>query len=107
MFEAWGRIIQRRRWLVLASGLIGVAIAAVWGTGVFRSLQSSGGFAPPNSQSQTASNVIAHAPGRDTADVVVLYRSAARTVDDPAYRAAGTGHLPAPPQADRASPHTH
>ncbi len=107
MFEAWGRIIQRRRWLVLAIGLIGVAIAAVWGTGVFRSLQSSGGFAPPNSQSQTASNVIAHALGRDTADVVVLYRSAARTVDDPAYRAAVTGNLTALPKANVASEQTY
>jgi hypothetical protein len=45
MFEAWGRTVQRRRWLVSAFGLIGVAVAAAWGTGVCRSLQSSGGFA--------------------------------------------------------------
>src|SRR5260370_12651755 len=97
MFEAWGRITQRRRWLVLAIGLIGVAIAAVWGTGVFRSLQSSGGFAPPNSQSQTASNVIAHPLGRDTADVVVLYPRPARTADHPPYPPPAPAHLPALP----------
>jgi len=72
MFEAWGRIIQRRRWLVLAVGLVAVALASVWGTGVFRSLQSSGGFAAPNGQSQLASNVLTRALGRDDADVVVL-----------------------------------
>lgn len=84
MFEAWGRIVQRRRWLVLALGA--VAIAAAWGTGVFRSLESGGGFTPPSSQSQRASDVITRSFGRDAADVVVLYRSAARTVDDPSYR---------------------
>ena len=99
MFEVWGCIVQRRRWLVLAFGRIGVAVAAAWGTGVFRSLQSSGGFAPPHSQSQTASDVIARASVRGDADVVVLYRSAARTVDDPSYRAAVTGILAALPTA--------
>ncbi len=107
MFEAWGRIIQRRRWLVLAIGLIGVAIATVWGTGVFRSLQSSGGFAAPKSQSQTASNVITHALGRDDADVVVLYRSPGKTVDDPSYRTAVTGSLAALPRAEVASEQTY
>ncbi len=107
MFEAWGRIIQRRRWLVLAVGLVAVALAGVWATGVFRSLQSSGGFAPPNSQSQMASNVLTRALGRDDADVVVLYRSAARTVDDPAYRAAVTNNLAALPAANVASEQTY
>jgi trehalose monomycolate/heme transporter len=106
MFEAWGCIIQRRRWLVLAVGLVAVALAGVWATGVFRSLQSSGGFAAPNSESQMASNMLTRALGRDDADAVVLYRSAARTVDDPAYRAAVTNNLAALPAANVASEQT-
>ncbi len=32
MFESWGRVVYRRRRLVLVIALIGVAFAAVWGT---------------------------------------------------------------------------
>src|SRR6266571_2865574 len=59
MFESWGRVVYRRRRLVLVIALLAVAFAAVWGTGVFSRLQSSGGFTPPNSQSQQASNLAA------------------------------------------------
>ena len=52
MFEAWGRIVFRRRRLVLVIAAFAVVGAAVWGTGVFGALQSAGGFAPPHSQSQ-------------------------------------------------------
>jgi uncharacterized membrane protein YdfJ with MMPL/SSD domain len=98
VFEAWGRFIFRRRRLVLLASVIAVAGAAVWGTGVFGSLQSGGGFTAPGSQSQQASDLATKAFGRDTADVVVLYRSATMTVADPAYRQAVTGTLAALPR---------
>jgi len=98
VFEAWGRFIYRRRRLVLLAAAIAVAGAAVWGTGVFGSLQSGGGFTAPGSQSEQASNLTTRAFGRDTADVVVLYRSATMTVADPAYRHAVTGSLAALPR---------
>ncbi|HEY2304469.1 MAG TPA: MMPL family transporter [Streptosporangiaceae bacterium] len=97
MFEAWGRFIYRRRRLVLLAAVVAVVGAAVWGTGVFGSLQSGGGFTAPGSQSEQASNLATKAFGRDTADVVVLYRSATMTVADPAYRQAVTGTLAALP----------
>jgi len=97
MFEIWGRAIYRRRLLTLVLTLIALAAAAAWGTGVFGSLQSSGGFTPPNSESQRASNLAASAFGRNDADVVVLYRSPAMTVADPAYRAAVARSLAALP----------
>ena len=97
MFEAWGRFVYRRRRLVLLVAAVVVAAAAVWGTGVFARLQSGGGFTPPGSQSQQASDLAARAFGRDTADVVVLYRSPGLTVRDPAYRAAVTASLAALP----------
>jgi trehalose monomycolate/heme transporter len=97
MFEAWGRFVYRRRRLVLVvAGLI-LAGAAVWGTGVFAHLQSGGGFNAPGSQSEQASTIATRAFGRDTADVVVLYRSPSLTVRDPAYRAAVTKSLSALP----------
>jgi RND superfamily putative drug exporter len=98
VFEAWGRFIYRRRRLVLLAAVVAVVGAAVWGTGVFGSLQSGGGFTAPGSQSERASNLATRAFGRDTADVVVLYRSATMTVADPAYRQAVTGSLAALPR---------
>ena len=99
MFEAWGRSVYRRRRLVVIITLVIVAFAGAWGTGVFGSLQSAGGFNTPNSQSQHSSDLAAAAFGRDTGDVVVLYQSATRTVADPAYRAAVTRTLGALPRS--------
>ncbi len=99
MFETWGRMIYRRRRLVLILTLFMVVFAGVWGTGVFGSLQSAGGFNAPHSQSQRASDLAAAAFGRDTGDVVVLYKSATMTVADPAYRAAVTRTLGALPRS--------
>jgi len=52
MFESWGRLVYRRRRLVLAVAALLVSAAAVWGTGVFGALQSGGGFTAPGSPSQ-------------------------------------------------------
>ena len=93
MFDGWGRLVYRRRRLVLVIALIVVAFAAAWGTGVFGKLQSSGGFTPPNSQSQRSSNLATAAFGRDAGDVVVLYSSPTMSVRSPAFRAAVTHTL--------------
>jgi trehalose monomycolate/heme transporter len=101
MFESWGKIIFRRRRLVLVVALIAIAAGAVWGTGVFRALQSSGGFTPPASESQQEANIAARAFGRDSADVVVLYTGDDHlTVHSASYRAAVTRSLAGLP-ADR------
>jgi trehalose monomycolate/heme transporter len=93
VFESWGRLVYRRRRLVLVTALIVVAFAAAWGTGVFGKLQSAGGFTAPGSQSQQSANLETAAFGRDAGDVVVLYSSATRSVRSPAFRAAVTGAL--------------
>jgi uncharacterized membrane protein YdfJ with MMPL/SSD domain len=90
MFDGWGRLVYRRRRLVLVIALIVVAFAAAWGTGVFGKLQSSGGFTPPNSQSQRSSSLATAAFGRDAGDVVVLYSSPTASVRSPSFRAAVT-----------------
>src|SRR5215470_16679319 len=103
MFESWGRVVYRRRRLVLVIALIGVAFAAIWGTGVFGKLQSSGGFTPPSSESQRSSDLATAAFGRDAGDVVVLYSSPTQTVRSPAFRSAVTGTLAALPHSEVAS----
>jgi trehalose monomycolate/heme transporter len=93
MFEAWGRMLFRNRRRVLALAGLGVVAAAVWGTGVFGSLQSAGGFVPPGSQSQHEANLAARTFGRGAGDAVLLYTSKATTVHSAAYRSAVTGSL--------------
>ena len=107
MFERWGRVVYRRRRLVLVIALIAVAFAAVWGTGVFGKLQSSGGFTPPNSQSQQSSNLATSAFGRDAGDVVVLYSSPTPSAASPGFRAAVTHALAALPHSKVSSYETY
>jgi RND superfamily putative drug exporter len=107
MFEAWGRILYRRRRLTLLIALVGIVAAAVWGTGVFKVLSSGNSFTPPGSQSQRAENKADAVFGRSDADVVVLYRSSALTVTDPGYRAAVTSALAGLPGGKVASKETY
>jgi RND superfamily putative drug exporter len=92
MFEALGRVMYRRRRGVVAVSLAFVVFAAVWGTGVFGSM-TGGGFEDPGSESSKAAEVAAQKLGRESADVVILYRSDDLTVDDPAYETAVTRSL--------------
>jgi uncharacterized membrane protein YdfJ with MMPL/SSD domain len=104
MFEALGRVIYRRRRWVVALTLAFVVFAGVWGTGVFGAM-TGGGFEDPDSESSRASEVAARELGRDSSDVVVLYRSADLTVDAPGYRTAVEDSLSALPAGlvDRAT----
>ncbi|MEV5709669.1 MMPL family transporter [Actinoallomurus sp. NPDC052274] len=92
MLESSGRLMHRRRRWVLAAAAVFVVIAAVWGTQVFGSLKS-GGFEDPHSESARATALIDERIGPPAGDLVVLYESASRTVDDPAFRDAVTGTL--------------
>jgi len=100
MFDRWGRIVYRRRRLVLVVAGVAVVVAAVWGTGVFARLQSAGGFTAPGSQSQREASLAARTFGRDSADVVVIYsgRTGAQSVRTPAARRAVTSTLAALPK---------
>jgi trehalose monomycolate/heme transporter len=100
MFEAWGRALYRKRRLALIGALLFVAIAGIWGTGVFAKLSSGDSFTPPDSQSQHEQNLADQTFGRNEADVVVLYQSQAMTVADPAYRQAVTAALAGLPRQD-------
>src|SRR3984885_11147184 len=100
MFEAWGRVLARRRRRTLIITLLFVAFAGAWGTGVFGHLSSGDNFTPASSPSQREASQAAQVFGRNDADVVVLYRSATMTVTDPAYRQAVTTALGRLPRAD-------
>ena len=82
---------------VVALAIAFVAFAGVWGTGVFGAM-TGGGFEDPDSDSSRAAVVAAQALGRDSADVVVLYRSDDLTVDDPAYQGAVDKSSASPPR---------
>jgi RND superfamily putative drug exporter len=85
MFAYLGRAAARHRWRVVIGTLVFLVFAGVWGTGVFSSLTGGSGFDDPHSQSAHADQVLAGPLGRNAADVVVLYDSLTRTVDDPAF----------------------
>ncbi len=75
IFERWGRVVYRRRRLVLVIAVLFVVFAGVWGTSIFAKVQTAGGFDAPNSQSQREASLATSAFGRDAGDVVVLYSS--------------------------------
>ena len=85
MFEALGHQVFRwRRWVLALAGVF-VAVAMLWGTGVFGSL-SDGGFEDPASDSARADKLIAATTDGPRADVVAIYRTPTGSVDDPAFR---------------------
>jgi len=94
MFAAWGRLVVRGRWVVLAAAVGLVALGVLWGSGVFGQL-TGGGFDDPASESTRARDrAIAEIGVRDV-DVIVLYSSPTATVGDPAFRDAVTATLAA------------
>ena len=107
MFENWGRVLYRRRRLALVITLLIAVFAGVWGTGVFGRLSSGDNFTPSSSPSQREAAQAEAVFGRNDADVVVLYRSATRTVGDPAYRQAVTAALNRLPRAEVARVSTY
>jgi uncharacterized membrane protein YdfJ with MMPL/SSD domain len=96
MFDRLGRTMFRRRRWVVTIALAFAVVAGVWGTQVFGSLVG-GGFEDPASESARAAAQADSRIGRDAADVVVVYRSDSRTVDDPAFQQAVTRTLGALP----------
>jgi uncharacterized membrane protein YdfJ with MMPL/SSD domain len=99
IFERWGRTAHRRRRLILVAALLVAGLGAVWGTTIFATVQTAGGFDAPNSQSQHEANLATQVFGRDAGDVVVLYSSPTLTTASPAFRSAVTSTLAALPKS--------
>ncbi|MBO0871699.1 MAG: MMPL family transporter, partial [Micromonosporaceae bacterium] len=92
MFTRWGLFVARARWWILAAGVVLVVVGAAWGSGVFGAV-SGGGFNDPGSPSQRVRDQITSEFGQTEPDLLVLYSSPTRTVDDPVFRSAVTGVL--------------
>lgn len=88
MFARIGRTVAARRWWVVATTIVFLVFAGVWGVGVFGSLTGGSGFDDPNSESARADRVLAGPLNRYAPDVVVLYENPTRTVDSPAFAGA-------------------
>ena len=99
IFERWGRTAYRRRRLILLVALLVAVLGGVWGTGIFATVQTAGGFDAPNSQSQHEASLATRTFGRDAGDVVVLYSSPTLTTAAPAFRVAVTHALAALPHS--------
>ena len=98
MFDWWGSVVHRRRWVVVAVVLGATLISGIWGAGVFGRL-SQGGYDDPGSQSAQVANLVAGQLGHPAGDVVVVYTAqGGRTVDDPAITAAALAVLHALPR---------
>jgi RND superfamily putative drug exporter len=98
IFERWGRTAHRRRRLILVAALLVAGLGALWGTSIFSTVQTAGGFDAPNSQSQHEANLATQTFGRDAGDVVVLYSSPTLSTASPAFRSAVTSTLAALPK---------
>ena len=99
MFERWGHTVHSSRVAILASGVVFLVGAALWGTGVFGAL-SDGGFEDPDSESARTAALADERFGRTSVDVVVLYEHSELSVDDPAFRDAVTTTLSGLPSSD-------
>ena len=99
IFERWGRTAYRRRRLILLIAVLVAVLGGVWGTSIFATVQTAGGFDAPNSQSQHEATLATQAFGRDAGDVVVLYSSKTLTTAAPAFRSAVTHTLAALPHS--------
>lgn len=90
MFAAIGRTAARRRWTVVVGAVLFVALSGFWGAGAFGSFGGGAGFDDPYSESAEANQLLTGPIGRYATDIVVMYTSPDRTVDDPAFEAAVT-----------------
>src|SRR5260370_22404564 len=84
MFAGLGRLIHRRRWISLALVLLLTVLCGWSGIGVF-SRASQGGFDDPHSASTRVATLPATYFGSTNPDVLAIYRSDSRTVNDPTF----------------------
>ncbi|MGI8334923.1 MMPL family transporter [Actinomadura scrupuli] len=76
--------MHRRRWTFLVLIMVLTAGSAVWGIGVLSKFKQ-GGFEDPHASSTFVSKLSVTYFGSTNPDVLVLYTSDDRTVDDPEY----------------------
>lgn len=92
MLNRWIGVLVSRARFVLVTGIIATIAAATYGLGVFDSL-GQGGFDDPATDSAKELAAEQDIYGNKNVDVVVLYRSASLTADDPSFREAVDARL--------------
>lgn len=84
MLVQWARVILRRPRTVLAFAILFMIVSVIWGSTVLDRLDG-GGWEDPKSESARAAAFLRTNVDRADADVIALYTSADKTVDDPAF----------------------
>ncbi|REH47043.1 MMPL family transporter [Kutzneria buriramensis] len=100
MFATLGRFVTRHHRAVLIVALALLVLGGLWGSGAPGSLSGGGGFDDPNSASVHADQLLAGPLGRDVSDVVAVYSSPTKTVDDPGFAQPVQRALAAIPRGD-------
>ncbi|MFF4622202.1 MMPL family transporter [Nonomuraea jabiensis] len=98
MFAALGRFAVRRRWWIVVAALVVAVAGGLFGSTAMGLFTGGAGFVDPRSESNRADELLARLFPHDGVDVIVVYESRQRTVDDPAFAAAVrevAGRLPA------------
>lgn len=85
VFERYGKIMYRFRVWFLVFGLICMAAAGYYASGVYGSLSQSG-FSVPDSQSARVSQLVSNHFGGNRNSLVLLFSSQHQRVTDAAYR---------------------
>src|SRR6476661_1815322 len=86
MFAALGRLVYRRRWVILVAGIIFLLASGVYGTSLFGQLKS-GGFYDPAVDSSKVMDALHERLGRDPASLLVLFEAKnGETIDQPAFQ---------------------
>ncbi|MFC0038457.1 MMPL family transporter [Actinomadura rayongensis] len=84
MFTGLGRLLHRRRWIGLVVIVGGILVAGFWGLGVLAKFKN-GGYDDPKSSSSLVTKLGSTYFGSTNPDILILYSSKSRTVDDPSY----------------------
>ena len=86
MFAALSKFVYRRRWSVLAAGLVFMILSGVFGTTVFGNLKS-GGFNDPAVESSKVLDAMHDKLGRDDTTLIILFNAKdGSQIDSPAFK---------------------
>src|SRR6476646_1492888 len=88
MFQGLGSVVYRGRWIVLAAGLVVMALSGIFGIGVFGQLKA-GGYNNPSAESTRVEDLLKSQLGADDRILIVLFTSRdGSAVESASYKAA-------------------
>jgi uncharacterized membrane protein YdfJ with MMPL/SSD domain len=93
MLHGWANFLNKRPWVPILLGAALVVASILYGLGVFDKLITSGGFDDPQSQSTKVLNAELSQFGDRQVQLIALFSSPDKSVDDPAVKEAITQRL--------------